>query len=86
MKKSVCLILAVLMLLPFASCGGSTVDTEAKDDTAEVEILDLTLPEYKVVYDLSDSNAIVLMTEFQNKVNEAVGIKPASLSSSNAPL
>ena len=49
MKKSVCLILALLMLLPFASCGGSTVDTEAKDDTAEVEMLDLALPEYKVV-------------------------------------
>lgn len=84
MKKIFTIILTILTLISLAACGGETpVDTPDTDDTVTVEIIDVIGEGYKVVYDITDSTAISVMTEMLNDINAAVGAKPSSANSGN---
>ena len=71
MKKLICLLLALFTVASLAACGGAGSTAESGNDViVSAGTLDLTLPEYKLIYDVSDSNAIILMTDLQGKINE----------------
>ena len=59
--------------------GSSLADPERV--TGVSEVIDVVASEYKIVYDVKDSNAIVTMSELQNAISGATGYKPASMSS-----
>lgn len=83
MKKILVAALAVLMLLLLVSCGGDPQDTVV-DTTDETAVLDFASGNYKIVYDITDSNAITLMTEMVAKIEGAsYGVKFPSANSSN---
>ena len=82
MKKILIALVAILMLCLLASCGGNPQDTVV-DTTDETEILDFASGNYKIVYDITDSNAITLMTEMVGKIENACGLKLPSANSSN---
>ncbi len=83
MKKTILLLLAVLMLFSVA-CGGEPQDTVVVDTTPDAKFdLDIIGGNYKVVYDLSDSNAVGIMSDMIKKIQASSGVKLGSLSSSN---
>ncbi len=90
MRKILCLLLAIFTVISLVACGdaGNTAVTDKVGDSynESTEILDIIDSGYKIVYDLSDSNAIAVMSELQTKINEAVGVKPSSLNSGNAEI
>lgn len=86
MKKIFLVLLAFLLVLPLASCGGDTAETTGGADTegtATAEIIDVVEEGYKVVYDITDSTAIAAMTEMVNEISATVGAKLASANSGN---
>ena len=85
MKKLLCILLAAVTALSMFACGGELAEDTGVPIQNGEEYIDIAASGYKIVYDLSDPNAIALMASLQNDINEAVGYKPASLSSSNAP-
>ena len=73
------------MLLSLVACGGTPADTvDGSGDNATLEIIDVIEEGYKVIYDITDSTAISVMTEMLDEINAAVGSKPASSNSGNA--
>ena len=83
MKRFLIAILGILMLCLLASCGGNPQDTVV-DTTDETAILDFASGNYKIVYDITDSNSITLMSEMIAKIEGAsYGVKFPSANSSN---
>lgn len=82
MKRFLIAILGILMLCLLASCGGDPQDTV--DTTDERAVLDFASGNYKIVYDITDSNSITLMSEMIAKIEGAsYGVKFPSANSSN---
>ena len=63
---------------------GNPKDTSSDNVIDAGDGLDITSGNYKVVYDVGNSNAIGIMTDMINKINSASGVKPASSNVSNA--
>lgn len=86
MKKLLVILLAALALLAFASCGGETPVDTSLDTTPDASFdLDIIGSGYKVIYDVTDANAISIMTDMIGKIEAASGTKLGSLNVSNAP-
>ena len=81
MKKIILIALSLFLAIGLVSCAGEAVDTVEKTETPKP--LDLISEGYKVVYDLSDSNAIGVMTEMLNDINATLGAKPQTAHSGN---
>lgn len=81
MKRFLIAILGILMLCLLASCGGDPSNTV--DTTDETAVLDFASGNYKIVYDITDSNSITLMSEMVGKIESACGVKLPSANSSN---
>lgn len=82
MKKFILLALSVLVIITLISCGGET-PLETTDGSTTAEIIDVMDSGYKVIYDITDSTAISIMTEMLNEINTAIGAKPQSSHSGN---
>ena len=81
MKRFLVVFLTVVTVLALASCGGAgdvVIDTT---DDAKFD-LDVIGGNYKIIYDLSDSNAVSMMSDMINKIQAASGVKLGTLSSS----
>jgi lysophospholipase L1-like esterase len=81
MKKFLVVFLTVITVLALAACGGAgdvVIDTA---DDAKFD-LDVIGGNYKIIYDLSDPNAVSMMSDMINKIQAASGVKLGTLSSS----
>ena len=83
MKRIFLMLMAVLLALALVACGGDTPPIDATDDggNATQEVIDVIDEGYKVIYDITDSTSIAIMTEMLGNINTAVGAKPSSSNS-----
>ena len=85
MKKYLCAVLALLMLVSLVACGENTppVADDTTDANASAEVIDIA-EGYKVVYDITNSTAIGIMSEMVEKIGASTGSKPLTINSGNA--
>ena len=92
MKKAICLFLTLIMLISVVACGTeqnstTTDETSASDATEQpVSSLDVIELGYKVVYDLSDPDAMAVMSSMLSGIEEKLGKKPKSFNSGNSEI
>ena len=92
MKKAICLFLTLIMLISAVACGTeqnstTTEKTSASDATEQpVSALDVIELGYKVVYDLSDPDAMAVMSSMLSSIEEKLGKKPKSFNSGNSEI
>lgn len=82
MKKILCFAIAIIMVAAFAACG-STQPKASESDTPKSTELDIIGLGYKVVYDVSDPNAVSIMSKMLSDIQEKLGAKPSSMNSGN---
>jgi len=82
MKKILCFAIAIIMVAAFAACG-STQPKASESDTPKNTELDVIGLGYKVVYDVSDPNAVSIMSKMLSDIQEKLGAKPSSMNSGN---
>lgn len=80
MKKIILFVLAALCALTLVACGE---DSSISCPPETEAVADVSLSDYRVVYDISDSNAIGIMTEMLNVISSSVGVKPQTSHSGN---
>ena len=88
MKKFIYILFSIFLVIALAACGGNNNPASSGSinvDTAPDAKFDLDIigGNYKVVYDLSDPNAVSLMTGMVSKINTASGVKLSSSNSNN---
>ena len=81
MKKIFLTLIVIFTAISLVACGGET--PQETDGSVTAEIIDIIEDGYKVIYDITDSTAIGIMTEMLNEINTAVGTKPAGANSGN---
>lgn len=82
MKRFFTAAFAVLMLVLFTACGGTPDETIDTSGDAKFD-LDIIGGNYKIIYDITDSNAMGIMTDMVAKIETASGVKLPSSNSSN---
>ncbi|MBQ7294365.1 MAG: hypothetical protein IJW79_11580 [Clostridia bacterium] len=82
MKKILCFAIAIIMVAAFAACGSTQpkASESAPPKNTELDIIGLG---YKVVYDVSDPNAVSIMSKMLSDIQEKLGAKPSSMNSGN---
>lgn len=83
MKKFFVAAIALLMLALMVSCGGDAPDTTLDTEPDALPDIDVIGGNYKLVYDVTDSNAIMIMTDMVGKIESASGVKLPSTNSGN---
>ena len=84
MKKFLVAFIAVLMLVSLSACHDGIPKDTTTDTTPDAKFdLDIIGGNYKVVYDVTDANAITLMSDMVGKIEAASGVKLPSSNSSN---
>lgn len=83
MKKLLVFALVLMAALALSACGGEVTFPEDTDGSAAEEVLDLNGNGYKVVYDVTDPNAISIMTEMIGKIEQSNGFKLSGSNSGN---
>ena len=88
MKRFLCFLTTILLLTTLVACGGGSATENSSNNgtgapTESKSDLDIIGGNYKLVYDVTDSNAVSLMTDIIGKVNTASGVKLSSSNSGN---
>ena len=80
MKKLFLFLTLALMLVAFSACGGDTTPDTAPDAKFDLDIIGGS---YKVVYDVTDTNAVSAMSTMIDKIKTASGVKLSSMNVGN---
>ena len=83
MKKLLCFTVAIITLLSLVACSSTKQQNDNTPPPAESPALDVIGLGHKVVYDISDSNAVSVMSDMLSKIQAKLGVKPSSMNSNN---